>query len=593
LKVYENEKMMVLQDKLEGAMDKLLKYKQMLKKSEEKLELIAEGANDGLWHWDIVSDNLYLDERWKKAIGFKQHQTNNYHKTFIGLVHPKDVHKIKRNLENHLKGKTPFYSCEYRLKLKNGRYAWVLCRGKALWDTNGKAVRMAGSLTDITERKKTEKKLERLAYYDPLTGAVLRKLFMDKLKHAINNAEKKGLKVAVLFLDLDRFKTINDLYGHHIGDRYLKRIAGMIKSNIRKTDVLCRIGGDMFALLLPGLDDVRFIDEIAHRIIGLFNQPVCVSGYKIYSKISIGIAVYPNNGVNGSTLLKKAGFALHKAKDNGIGRVQYYNNIIGKEIKFRSRIEHDLRSALENNEFYLCYQPLVDTKTGRTVCTEALIRWRHPKEGVISPAEFIKIAEKSGLIVPIGEWVLKTACRQLRVWHDMGCRSLVLSVNVSPIQLQQVGFAETVCEILSDNGLLPRHLELEITESAFMHLNLAAAKNLDCLKKKGVRISIDDFGTGYCSLEYLQKISVNGLKLDRKFISNIKVNINKAIIDTVIFLGHKINVDVTAEGVETKEQYNYLEEKGCDKVQGYYFSKPLPPEEATGFLKGKILLPVD
>lgn len=584
-----NEKMLTQQEKLKEAMDELQKYQQMLKRSEERLKLIADGASDDLWDWDITSNTAYIAERWKKAIGFEQQEICDYYKTYINLVHPVEVHKIVKSLNNHLNGKTPFYSCEYRLKLKDGKYAWVFSRGKALWDNDGKAIRIAGSHTDITERKKAENKLKRLAYYDPLTGAALRKVFMDKLKHSIINAKKKGLKIAVLFLDLDSFKIINDTYGHHIGDRFLKKIASRLKSCIRKTDILCRMGGDEFALLVPNLNDVNYVDEISNRIIGLFDQPICVSGHKIYSTISIGIAIYPNNGLNGKTLLKKADIALYKAKENGKGRLQYFNNYIGKVINLRSSIEYGLRTALENDEFFLCYQPLVNTKTGKTVCTEALIRWKHPVKGVINPVEFIPIAEESGLIVPIGEWVLKTACSQLKKWHNMGYSNFGLSVNVSAIQLQQVEFAETVNRILSENGLLPKHLELEITESAFIHSNYIAAKNLSCLKKKGVRISIDDFGTGYCCLEYLQKIAVNGLKIDRKFVSNIKVNVNKAIIDSVISLGHKINIDITAEGVETKEQYDYLGEKGCDKVQGFYFSKPLSATEATDFLKGNLL----
>jgi diguanylate cyclase (GGDEF)-like protein len=438
---------------------------------------------------------------------------------------------------------------------------------------------------DRINRLAVEGKKKRCTNCDPLTGTALRKEFMDKLQHSINDAKKDSLMNAVMYLGIDNFKNINDTYGHNIGDKFLKEITGRFKACIREIDSLCRISGDEFALLVPYLTDINPVDEMANSIIDLFNQPLFINGHKIHNTISIGIAVYPNNCLNGQALLKKAYIAMHKAKENGKGRLQYYNNSIGREMSLRHHIENDLRTAMENNEFFICYQPLVNIKTGRMVCTEALIRWRHPVKGVISPLKFIPVAEELNLIIPIGEWVLKTACTQLKAWHNMGFNSLSLSVNVSAIQLQQAGFADSVCSILAEKELIPKYLELEITESAYIHSNYIAEKNLYCLKKKGVRISIDDFGTGYCCLEYLQKTSVNSLKIDRRFISNIKVNVNKAIIDSVILLGHKLNIDITAEGVETKDQYEYLEKKGCDKVQGYYFSKPLLPEEITELLK--------
>lgn len=575
-----NEELMAQEEELRNSLDELKKHQEMLKKSEERYKLVVEGASDGLWDWDIATDTAYISEGWKNIVGAEKQEVDGYYKNWIKRIYPGDVKRIVNNLDTHIKEKTPCYSCEYRIRQNNGIYTWILSRGKALWDSEGKAVRMAGSHTDITERKRTESKLKHLAYYDPLTDIPLRTTFMDKLKFSITDAKRKRLNLAVLFLDLDNFKSINDTYGHHIGDRLLKRIATKLKFCIRNSDTLSRIGGDEFALLVPDLSSIDEIDDIAKRIIELSNQPMNINGHKLYITVSIGVAVYPENGRDGKTLLKNADLAMYKAKENGKSRLQYFNKNMSRKANLRCDIKMDLRTALDNGEFFLCYQQLIDIRTGKTVCMEALIRWKHPRKGIISPMEFIPTAEETKLILPIGEWVLKTACRQLKEWHDMSCTGFGLSINVSAIQVQQPDFAEVVNRILVETGLLPEYLELEITESELIKSIHTVAKNLNYLKKQGVKISIDDFGTGYCSLEYLQNLAVNNIKIDRRFICDIKVDVNKAIIDAVISLGHKLNIDITAEGVETKEQYDYLKKKGCDKVQGYYFSKPLLPEEA-------------
>jgi EAL domain-containing protein (putative c-di-GMP-specific phosphodiesterase class I) len=292
----------------------------------------------------------------------------------------------------------------------------------------------------------------------------------------------------------------------------------------------------------------------------------------------------PNDGQYGKIFLK-GDIAMYKTRKNDNNKLQYFNNCMNGEMRLCSNMKRDLRNAIENEEFFLCYQPLIDIRIKKVVCMEALIRWKHPRKGIISPMEFIPIAEETGLILPIGQWVLKTACSQLKEWHDMGYNNFGLSVNVSVIQLQQPDFAETVSRIIAENRLLPEYLELEITESAFMESARTVARNLNSLRKRGIKVSIDDFGTGYNSLKYIQKLAVNSLKIDKTFVYNIKDDINKVIIDAIISLAHKINAEITAEGVETKEQYEYLKKKGCNKIQGYYFSKPLLPEEAAEFLK--------
>lgn len=435
------------------------------------------------------------------------------------------------------------------------------------------------------ELTELQEKLSAITYYDQLISVPLRTIFIDFLDASIKETEKKGLELAVLFIDIDNFKTVNDVYGHHIGDRFLKRLTEDLKSCIRNTDTLWPIGGDEFAILVPSFFNIKEILETIQRIKKLFTKPLFLSGYKINITISAGVAIYPNNGRSGKELFEKASIAMNKAKESGKNKFCYFNNDMTREASLLNDISKDLRIAIEEKEFFLCYQPIIDARTKEILSIEALVRWRHPQKGVINPREFIPIAEKTNLILPIGEWVIKTSCSQLKEWHDLGYTNCSLSVNVSAVQLQQQDFAEMVNTLLAETRLSPEYLELEITESVLMEFNHIAKRNLIELRKQGIKISVDDFGTGYNSLKYIQEFVVNNLKIDRAFTFNIKSDVNKVIIDTIIFLGHKINAEIIAEGVEEEEQYEYLKMIGCDKIQGYYFSKPLLPEEVVNIFK--------
>ncbi|MFV9568044.1 EAL domain-containing protein [Thermoanaerobacter mathranii] len=575
-----NEKLIAREEKLRQNLIEIQRQQEELKRSEERYRLVVEGASDGLWDWDLITDTAYISERWKDIIGLDKEVVNNYRETWTKFIHPKDVKTVINNLRNHLEKKTPFYLCEYRIKTKDGRYIWVLSRGKALWNEEGRAIRMAGSHTDITERKQMESKLKHMAFYDPLTDLPRREVFMDRLKIAMANAKRNGKKLAVFFLDLDNFKTINDSLGHHIGDRLLKKIAKKLKACLRESDTVSRVGGDEFVILLPDIIDIEDTNKVANRILELFNQPIKFNNHELYVTISIGIAIYPDHGKNEKAIVKNADIAMYRAKRDGKNGFQYFDSITRKEVEVANIIRRDLRVALENGQFFLCYQPLVDIKTGKVASMEALLRWQHPKKGLISPIHFIPIAEETRQIISIGEWMLRTACRQMKEWLNMGYSGFSVSVNVSVHQLQQPDFAKVVLDILNEIDLEPRFLELEITETVLIEAMDTVARNLYRLKEVGVKIIIDDFGTENSSFKYIQKFMVDGLKIDRSFVSNIKVEVNKAIVDAIIFLGHRMKLGVTAEGVETKEQLDYLVESGCDKVQGYYFSKPLPPDEA-------------
>ncbi|GEA32768.1 sensor domain-containing protein [Clostridium diolis] len=576
---------LMIQEELKNNIKKLKKQKDALKKSEERYRLISEGSSDGLWDWDLSNDTVYISKEWSEMLGFEEQEIPKYHKKWIERIHPIDIKKVTSNLHRCFKEKSQFYICEYRIKLKEGKYIWVSSKGKLLFNDKGEPVRVAGSHTDITEKKRMKEKLERLVHYDQLTGTILRTAFMDRLKVSIEEAKKEGLKLSVMFLDIDNFKIVNDMYGHHIGDLFLKKIAARLKACIRNADTLCRVGGDEFAILLPNLNSIDEADEIARGIIDSFNCTLIVNKYKLSSSISIGIAVYPDNGKSGKMLLEKADIAMYKAKEEGKNNSRHFNNCMIGEINLRNNIRSDLKDAIGNGELFLCYQPLIDARTKRVVRLEALIRWKHLKRGIISPADFIPVAEGTKLIIPIGEWVLNNAFKQLKEWYELGFKGFRLSVNASVVQLQKPEFAEVVSKILAEKGIFAKCIELEITESVLMDSVYNLSNNLNLLREQGVKISIDDFGTGYNSLKYIQKFGVDCIKIDRTFVSNVNDDINKKIINHIISLGHSINAEIIAEGVETKEQYEYLKEQGCDIIQGYYFSKPLLPEEVTKFLR--------
>lgn len=580
-----NEELMVQEEELRQNLIEIQRQQDAMKRSEERYRLVVEGASDGLWDWDLITDTAYISERWKDVIGFDKEVVNNYYETWTKFIHPKDVKKVINNLHKHLEKKTPFYLCEYRIKIKDGRYIWILSRGKALWDEEGRAIRIAGSHTDITGRKQMESKLKYMAFYDPLTDLPRRDVFMDRLKVAMADARRNRKKLAVFFIDLDNFKTINDSFGHHMGDKLLKKIAKKLAVCLRESDTVSRVGGDEFVILLPEIISIDDTDKVANRILELFNQPIKFNNYELYVTISIGIAIYPDHGKSDRAILKNADIAMYKAKGKGKNGFQYFDSTMRSEVEFANTIKRDLRLALKKNQFFLCYQPLVDVRTGKVASMEALLRWQHPEKGMISPFHFIPTAEETRQIIPIGEWVLRTACRQMKEWLNMGYSDFSVSVNVSVHQLQQPDFAKVVFDILNEIELDPRYLELEITETVFIKAMDTVVRNLYHLKEVGVKIIIDDFGTENSSFRYMQKFKVDGLKIDKSFVSEIKVDVNKAIVDAIILLGHRMELDVTVEGVETREQFDCLVECGCDKVQGYYFSKPLPPDEAIRMIQ--------
>jgi diguanylate cyclase (GGDEF)-like protein/PAS domain S-box-containing protein len=435
---------------------------------------------------------------------------------------------------------------------------------------------------DITQRKKAEKTIQNMAYYDAVTGVPNRNKFKKELHSALNQTDNQ--KLAVLFLDLDRFKIINDTNGHTVGDLLLKQVANRLVMAVENAGLVSRHGGDEFIILLKDMGKEQ-VTGMARRILIDFSEPLKLNNQEFYVTPSIGISLYPSDGLDEETLIKLADIAMYVAKERGKNNFQFYSSEQNGLSSRKMELENGLRKVLENNQLFLCYQPQVEIVTGDIVGIEALVRWQHPEHGLVSPAEFIPLAEETGLIVPIGKWILEKACEQNKNWQDVGVAPFPVAVNISVRQLQDDNFVETVRMILNKVGLEPQYLELEITESIMQNIERSTVI-LNELKEIGVKISIDDFGTGYSSLSYLKHLPIDKIKIDKSFVDDIISHANQgAMVKTIIDMGHNLNFTIIAEGIETTEQVVFLKEHACKVGQGYYYSRPLPAEEVMKLLK--------
>ena len=481
-----------------------------------------------------------------------------------------------------------FESQVYR---KNGDVIWISENARVITDDGGALQGYEGTVEDITDRKLYQSRIEQQANFDPLTGLANRSLLQDRLRQAILTAASFSTRLAVAFIDLDRFKFINDSLGHHVGDELLKTMAARFHACVHERDTVARLGGDEFVLLLNSsgsADEVRLVLE---RMLNTVTQPWMTEHGEYQITCSIGVALYPDDGVDAQTLLKHADSAMYRAKDSGRNNFQFFTREINALMTERLELEGKLRRALERNQFQLHYQPRVDLATGRILGGEALIRWHIPGEPPILPGRFIALAEETGLITPIGKWVLHTACAQNKAWQDLGLPPIVVSVNVSARQFRANNFVRSVAETLRETGLDPRYLEIELTESV-MHDAPQLVAMLGELKRIGVQVAIDDFGTGYSSLSSLKRFPVDRLKVDRSFVEHIAIDTDDAaIVRTIIALGRNLGLKVVAEGVETAEQLQFLRDHACDEVQGYYFSRPIASQSFENLLRSVIVPP--
>jgi diguanylate cyclase (GGDEF)-like protein/PAS domain S-box-containing protein len=468
---------------------------------------------------------------------------------------------------------------------KDGEAFPVQLTSLAVRSIDGRCLGIVTTCEDITGRKETEKKIHRLAYYDPLTGLPNRGMFLDRLHQALAFAHREERNVCLVFLDLDNFKDVNDTYGHDFGDKLLKQVAERLNDTMRESDTLARLGGDEFVVILTSITSHESTANAAQRILGTFNQPFLIDDKKIFCSVSIGIAVYPDDGMDTESLLKCADTAMYHAKEEGKSQYRFFSSEMNQKIMRRVLLENSLRQGLDREEFFVKYQPQWDLKTSRMMGVEVLLRWQSLDFGLLPPSEFIALTENSGLIFELGQWVLRTACKQSREWEMAGYHDFKVAVNISGKQLRQPDFLEMISNVVKETGVTPQCLELEFTESVIMEDAEKTIDTLRLLKKLGVQLSIDNFGTGYSSLNYLKHFPIDRIKIDRSFIADLDSGkSDAALVEAIISMGHSLHRKVLAEGVEHESQLEYLTELGCDEVQGFYLALPMNAEDLTARL---------
>lgn len=573
-----------INEQLRREINERKQVEQRLLATEEKLSGILDSIDNVVWS-SSATELLYINSVAEEIYGRPLDQFFQNKALLVDVVHPDDREHVLKQKERL--GQCSAVTQEYRIVRPDGSIRWLEERTKAVRNAAGNVLRFDSVGMDITERKTHQERIEYLADHDALTGLANRNLLADRVAHALHHAHRTGHLLVLLFLDLDRFKDINDSFGHVLGDSLLKGVSVRLLNAIRETDTVARQGGDEFIILLMDLQDLQDVVNAIAKITHVFSEPFMVDGHELHMTASIGATVYPNDGDDMQILLRNADTAMYQAKGAGGNGFHFYSRDMSMRALEQAELERELRRAIDNREFELFYQPQVDIDSSRIVGAEALIRWRHPKIGVVDPIRFIPLAEKVGLIIPIGDWVLKTACAQNKAWQQAGLPKIDISVNLSARQFMQEGLVERVAQILQETGMDARHLELELTESMVMNSAEQFITKLRKLKAMKVRLSIDDFGTGYSSLSYLKRFPLDRLKIDQSFIRDIATDAEDAAITrSIIALGRSLSLKVIAEGVEMEEQIAFLRANSCDEIQGYYFSKPLPAREFS-VLMGK------
>lgn len=578
----------VVQAKLRQQVNELQAIESVLRESEERYALAVNGSHDGVWDWNLRTNAVYFSAAWKSTLGYADHELDNKLSEWMSRVHPEDIKKLYQAVDHHAQGLTPQFRSEYRLLHRDGSYRWMQSRGLALRDPHGEARRIAGFQTDITISKTTNDQLRYLALHDQLTGLANRSLFMDRLEHAMRMVQRyEDMAFAVIFLDLDRFKLINDSMGHLVGDQLLITVAERLKKGLRNSDTCARLGGDEFVALLEFVQSDQSAITIVQRIQDELSRPIHLENREVYVNASIGIVMSSVDYTQPEEFLRDADTAMYHAKASGKGQYAFFTQAMRESAIAALSMESDLRQALNRQEFKLYYQPIVSLRSRRIIGFEALIRWQHPEKGIVMPAEFIKIAEETGLIVPISWWSLEQACQQIRQWQQQyySDSPLSISVNISRRQFAQDNLINQIQAILAETGLEPSCLTLEITESAIMENVEHASAQMGQLKALGVQLCMDDFGTGYSSLSHLHLFPIDILKIDSSFIQQADSDFSKLeIIRTVASLAWNLGIEVVAEGVENNKQVTQLKLLKCELAQGYLFSRPMDAESAAQFL---------
>ncbi|HEX6099554.1 MAG TPA: EAL domain-containing protein [Thermoanaerobaculia bacterium] len=551
-------------------------------KSEDRFRALVENSAEGIALVDAHGQFLYTGPSTTRILGYSGDLTGT---NLFELVHPDDVEGARRNLRTLQGTDNGVLSSELRLRHASGEWRWIEGTYKnLLFNRSVRAIVV--NYRDVTQRKLSEETLQHLAYRDTLTDLPNRFLFHDRLEQAIEQARRRNAGVAVMYVDLDRFKVVNDTLGHTIGDRLLQVVSRRLRDVLRPDDTIARLGGDEFAVILPEMARAEDAGIVGRKLIGALREPIVVEGHELHVTASAGISLFPSDGTDVETLLKHADAALYRSKDTGRNTVQLFASSMNRRYTERLELELSLHRALDRDELTLVYQPVCDRETRTVRGFEALVRWNRPGHGTVNPAEFIRLAEETRLILPMGDWILRTACAQLREWRTQGLRDFHMAVNLSPHQLAQPHFIHFVHDTLQMNGLAPADLELEITEGAALQNLEWTLSVLDQLRTLGVGIAVDDFGTGQSSLVYLKRLPLTTLKIDREFLRDVQSDeADAAIFASIVQLGHSLGLYVIAEGIETAEDRALVERQRCDGMQGYLFAKPMPAHAVAAWLR--------
>ncbi|MET0009213.1 MAG: EAL domain-containing protein [Candidatus Thiodiazotropha sp. 6PLUC4] len=557
-----------------------------LRKSEERFELAMRGSNDGVYDWNLLTNEIYFSPRWKRMLGYADFELENAFSTWEKLIEEKDRLRSWEMLNDYINGKRDNFHIEFKMRHKDGHWVDILSRAFLVRDADGKAIRTVGTHVDITEKKRQEARILRQAHYDGLTGLPNRFLAMDRLAQLLKEASRDNCKVAILFLDLDGFKRVNDSLGHETGDRLLIQAAGRLQSAVRDGDSICRLGGDEFVVLLRNLSELSDLRTIASGLISQFRQPFKLDDRELVVTTSIGIALYPNDGLTPTELLRNADTAMYHSKEQGRNVFNFFTTEMNLNISRSLEVEEQLHGAQERHEFSVFYQPVIDLKNNRIVAAEALLRWNNPVLGKVSPDEFIPIAEQTGVILGIGRYVLQQAVANAVDWREMLGHDFKIAINLSPRQFRDAMLVDYVKDLLRERGLKADSLVLEITEGVLMSGQRDIDEAVARLHKANIHLAMDDFGTGYSSLSYLRKYPFDVLKVDRSFVNDLTDDpADCELVNASIMMAHGMGLEVVAEGVETEGQLSLLRDMQCEYAQGYLFSKPINEDEFTNLLR--------
>lgn len=569
--------------------DQLEEVNEQLKLSDERWQFALEGSGVGVWDWDVEKDQIEYSKRWQEIFGFGSEDLEGTEREWEGLLHPDDRQHTVEVMNAYLRGEDEHYSIEYRLKCKDGSWKWILSRGMVVArNDQDDPLRMVGTHTDISQLKETEEQVWQHANFDHLTGLPNRRMLYSRLEREINNTQRMGTKLALLFLDLDGFKEINDTLGHDQGDVLLQQASERLTASTYTHDIVARLGGDEFVVLVTGIETARLkvIEIIAQKVLRTMAEPFLLKHEKAFVTASIGITVCPDDASGISGLFKNVDQAMYASKSKGGNCFTYFTSKMQEEAVARLRLANDLRVALEDQQLFIEYQPIVALGSNEIYKAEALLRWRHPEKGLVSPAEFIPVAEDTRLINEIGNWVFRESLKQCKAWRNVFDKRFQIAVNQSPVQFMNtdVQYSAWMDDLPKKSGR-KNAIVVEITESLLLDASGEVEQELQAYRKKGVQVALDDFGTGYSSLAYLRKFNIDYLKIDQSFVANLEHSKeDRVLCKAIVVMAHSLGIEVIAEGIESEQQCALLVEAGCDYGQGYYFSKSLSPTDFAAYM---------